>query len=222
VHQRPSSHDDRVTLSRAFNPAPPRPGDLRRRAWLVFAAILVTDLLLVLGMWGDGFGLAGPIRRMLLAAGLIVGLLVIVVGLEPFRRWELRFAEKAEPETVHGWQVALFALGPLAACIPLWHFLSGEPWRLSIARSVGLGVYFAFFYVLRRLQRRGVEPYLRPAWYGFFLAGITASLIWSVVAGRDVMDSLGTGIAGPLLHYGYVRCATRFSAGDAKRDGSTS
>lgn len=178
----------------------------------MLAAFLATDALLVLGTWGGTLGLARSTREILLVAGVLAGLLVIVVGLDPFRRWELHFGDKPEPETVHAYQVALFVLAPLAVCIPLWHFLSGEPWRLSVARAVGLGVYLAFFYVLARLQRRGTAPYWRPAWYGFFVAGITASLIWSVVAGAHVTDGLATAISGPLVHYAYIRWALRPAA----------
>jgi hypothetical protein len=175
----------------------------------VFAAVFAVDALLVLGIWGDAFGLPDPVAGILLAVAVVGGVLVIGIGMDPFRRWELRFATSAEPETVHWYQVALFVLSPLALCIPLWHYLTDEPWRLSIARAVGLAVYVSLFAVLGRLQRRGVSPYWRPAWYGFFLAGITASLVWSVAAGQDVTEGLATGISGPLLHYFYVRWATR-------------
>jgi hypothetical protein len=175
----------------------------------VFAALFAADALLVLGLWGDAFGLPGPAAGILLAVGLAGGLLVIGIGMDPLRRWELRFATRAEPETVRWYQVALFVLSPLVLCIPLWHYLTGEPWRLSIARAVALAVYLGLFAALGRLQRLGVPPYWRPAWYGFFLAGITASLVWSVAAGQDVTEGLATGISGPLLHYFYVRWATR-------------
>jgi hypothetical protein len=204
-----------VSLSDTPDPIHAPGTDLRRRARVVLAAFVATDVLLALGIWGNGIGLPQSVRTILLLCGMIGALAVIVIGLEPFRRWELRFAEKAEPEVVQGWQVTLFVLGPVLACIPVWHFLTGEPWRASIARTVGLAVYFAFFYALGRLQRRGVAPYWRPAWYGFFLAGITAGLIWSVVAGAEVTEGLATGISGPLVHYAYVRWAMRH-AGDTK------
>lgn len=190
------------------DPRPPSPA-LRHRARRVFAAFIVIDLLLTLGLWGDAFGLPGRVAGILLAVALAGAVLVIGIGMEPFRRWELRFAEKTEPETVHWYQLALFVLAPLALCVPLWHFTTGEPWRLSGARAVGLGVYLGIFVVLGRVQQRGAAPYWRPAWYGFFLAGITAALVWSVVAGARATEGLATAVSGPLLHYAYVRWATR-------------
>jgi hypothetical protein len=199
------------------NPALPTGSDLRRKARLVFASFLFLDLLLVLGIWGERLGLSDSLANILLGAALLGGVLIVGIGLEPFRRMELRQnAEK--PGNVRWTQLALFLAVPLAVCVPVLHYVTREPWRLSIARAVGLGMYFLIFMVLARVQRRGVAPYLRPAWYGFFLAGITAVLVWSVAAGESVTEGLATALAGPLLHYAYVRWTTR-DAGPAYADG---
>lgn len=197
-----------VSPSDVPDPDAPAPA-LRQRARLVFAALLVVDFLLVLGIWGDTFGLPGWLATVLLAVALAAALLVVVTGMEPFRRWELRFEGKAEPETVYWWHVALLVLTPLVLCIPVWHYLSDEPWRLSIGRAVGLGVYLSVFVVLGKLHPRSQTPYRRPPLYGFFVAGITAALVWSVVADRDAREALATAISWPLVHYLYFVVAAR-------------
>ena len=130
------------------------------------------------------------------------------IGMDPFRRSALRQNAGVEPGNVRWTQLA-FYLAPLAACVPVWHIVLREPWRMSIARAVGLGMYLLIFMVLARVQRRGVTPYLRPAWYGFFVPGITAGLAWSVLAGEDPAEGVAHGISVPLVHYLYVRWAMR-------------
>jgi GNAT superfamily N-acetyltransferase len=198
-----------VSESPAPDLPPPPPADLRRRATLVIAAFVVVDVLLVLGLWGDSFGLTGTVRSILLGAALLGGLLVVLIGMDPFRRHELRFAANAEPEVVHGYQVAGFVLLPLVLCVPVWKYLAGEPWRTSASRAAAIAIYLGIVFVLARWQRRGVAPYLRPAWYGYFLAGITAGLAWSVLAGQEPAEGIAHGVSAPLLHYAYVRWAMR-------------
>jgi hypothetical protein len=174
-------------------------------------------MLVALGIWGDAIGFSGTIRSILFGVALLGGLLVIVIGMEPFRRQELHFATKAKPEVVRWYQVAEFVLGPLVLCVPLWKYLLDEPWRASVARAAAIVIYLSIVFVLGRWQRRGVAPYPRPAWYGFFLAGITAGLAWSVLAGQEPSEGVAHGISAPLLHYLYVRWATR-GAGNRPSD----
>lgn len=204
----PTSRDNLLSESLAPDLSPP-PANLRRRGRLVVAAFLVLDVLLALGIWGDALGFSGTVRSVSLGVALLGGLLVVVIGMEPFRRHELRFAGSAEPEVVHWYHVAAFALTPLALCVPVWKYLGNEPWRTSVARAAAIVIYLSIVFVLARWQRRGAEPYLRPAWYGFFLAGITTGLAWSVLAGQDPAEGIAHGISAPLLHYLYVRWSTR-------------
>jgi hypothetical protein len=202
-----------VSLSESPDLVPSPTPDLRRRARLVFASFLAVDLLFVLGLWGGKAGLSGALTDILLGAALLGGLLGIVIGMEPFRREEMRASALAADQGVVRWRDALCVLVvPLVAVVPLWHFVMPEPWRVSAARAVGILVYLALFMVLARLQRRGFAPYWRPAWYGFFLAGITAALVWSVAAGEPAREGIVAGGSAALLHYLYVRWATRGAA----------
>lgn len=194
--------------SPSSDPALPPGSDLRRRARLVFASFLFVDVLLVLGIWGERLGLSDSLANILLGAALLAGVLVVAIGMEPFRRMELR-QNVGKPGNVRWTQLALFLAVPLAVCVPVLHYVMREPWRVSIASAVGLGMYFLIFVVLARVQRRGVAPYLRPAWYGFFLAGITAGLVWSVMAGIETAEGFAYGISAPLVHYVCVRWAMR-------------
>lgn len=205
-----------MSLSESQNPIPSPAPDLRRRARRVLAAFLAVDLLLVLGLWGGNLGLPGA--GILLATALLAGLLVIGMGMEPFRREEVRINTAGGEAGAIRWRDALpYLVAPLAVCIPLWHFVMREPWRTSAARAVGILVYLAVFVVLARVQRRGVAPYLRPAWYGFFLAGITAALVWSVAAGEAPLEGIAAGLSAALLHYLYVRWTMRGTAGKHER-----
>lgn len=194
--------------SPSSDPALPPGSDLRRRARLLVASFLVVAILLLLGTWGERLGLSDSLASILLGAAMLAAVLVVTIGMEPFRRSELR-QNAGKPGDVRWTQLALFLVVPLAVCVPLWHYVMQEPWRLSIARAVGVGMYFLIFMVLARVQRRGVAPYLRPAWYGFFLAGITAGLIWSVVAGTEAGEGFVHGISAALIHYVCVRWAMR-------------
>lgn len=164
---------------------------LRRRARVIFAAILAADalvLVVLLVPWAAGLGVSGSVVGGLLVLSLILGFPTLLVGLEPFRKMELRQTVGTEPPPVG--RVLLFVAGPLVPAIPLCHWVLGEPWRASIARSVAILAYFTVYIVLARVQRRGLTPYLRPAWYGFFLAGFSAALVWSVAAGAEPWEGL--------------------------------
>lgn len=173
------------------------------------ASFLALDVLLVLGIWGESFGFSGTMTGILLGVALLGGVLVVVIGMDPFRRHELHYAGSEKPEVVHWYHIAAFLLIPLALCIPVWKYLANEPWRASAARAGAIVIYLSIVFVLGRWQRRGPRPYLRPAWYGFFLAGITAGLAWSVLAGQDAAEGIAHGISAPLLHYLYVRWVMR-------------
>jgi hypothetical protein len=83
------------------------------------------------------------------------------------------------------------------------------PWRAAWALAAAFVLYFAIFIPLGRLQKRGISPYYRPAWYGFPAAGALAGLAWAVLAAGPAVEGVVRGIIWSLMHYAYVRWAMR-------------
>lgn len=184
---------------------PPRDPALRRRAWVAVGVCVAVDAFFLVGLWQKWF--ATGLGAALLAGGLAVSAVVLLAVLEPFRKQELRQNLGNAPAPIG--RALLFLLGIMVPAGLVLHFWNDEPWSVSVARPVAVLVYFAVFMGLARQQRRGVPPYLRPAWYGFLLAGQAGALAFIAVAGVDPLEPVVHGITWPLLHYGFVRLNMR-------------
>lgn len=191
--------------------APPHPpptepdAALRRRAWLIVSLCTTVSLFAVLGWWQEWFSTGTGASLLVLV--IAVSGVVVLTAMEPFRRQELRENAGKEPVPARRGLLLLLAVTVLTA--PVLHFMNAEPWRVSLARLVAILVYFGVFMTLARLQRHGVQPYLRPAWYGFLLAGVAAALAFTPLAGVHPADPIIGGFSWSLVHYGLVRLAMR-------------
>ncbi len=193
----------------AGNPDPLRSDRrLQTRVAIIIAVCATTAPMLAAGLWGESLRLPTAISVLLVAVGLIGGAWVMLRGTEPFRRQELRenVGKRAPAFTPRG---IVVLLAPVLLVPVAWHYLLGMPWRAGWALIGGFVLYFAIYIPLGRLQRRGISPYYRPAWYGFPAAGAIAGLAWSALAGEPAVEGAGTGIIWSLMHYAYVRWATR-------------
>ena len=190
-----------------LSPGPPTApaAALRRRAWFIVSLCTTVNLFVLLGLWQEWFSTGTGASLVVLV--IAVSGVVVLTAMEPFRRQELRENVGKEPGPPR--RVLLLLLAVTVPTVPVMHFTSGEPWRVSIARAVAILVYFGVFMTLARLQRHGVQPYLRPAWYGFLLAGVAGALAFILVAGADPADLIIHGFTWSLMHYGWVRLATR-------------
>ena len=194
---------------------PPRDSRMRRRAFAVIAAMVASNVAFVLLYLRSRAGLSTGADAFVLGAILLGGLALLVFGVEPFRRQELRenLGTKAPRFT---WRVLLVIAGTLALTIVAWHLI-GTPWRAALARGAGVVGYLLVFVSLARLQRLGITPYLRPAWYGFLLAGATGGMVWAQAAGEAPADGIINGTVFCAMHYAYVRWAMRGTAVRAAR-----
>ena len=184
---------------------------MKRRAWSILGCCLVLDLLLGAAAYARWIDVPDWTVDLLLAVTVIGGVLLFTMGIEPFRRLELRQNIGHEAPQLD-WRTWLFLAAPLIPAGLLLHYLLGLPWSEALAKVVGIIVYFAVFVPLGRLQRRGIAPYWRPAWYGFLVAGSLAGLVSAAVAGARGVDGLISGNVWALMHYGYVRWAMRGAA----------
>ncbi|HEY7769199.1 MAG TPA: hypothetical protein VIB55_13620, partial [Longimicrobium sp.] len=150
---------------------PVRPdGGLQTRAAIIIAVCATTAPMLAAGVWGESLGLPTAIGVLLVAVGLIGGAWVMLRGTEPFRRQELR-ENVGRPAPAITPRFVLALLGPMLLVPIVWHYTVGMPWRAAWALVGGFVLYFAIFIPLGRVQKRGLSPYLRPAWYGFPATG---------------------------------------------------
>lgn len=184
---------------------------MKRRAWLLLGCCLVLDLLLGAAVYARWIDVPHRIVNSLLAATVIGAVLLFTIGSEPFRRLKLRQNIGREAPRLD-WRIWLFLAAPLIPIVVLGHYLLGMPWSEALANVLGIIVYFTVFVPLGRLQRRGIAPYWRPAWYGFLVAGGLAGLVWAAVAGARAVDGLISGNIWAFMHYGYVRWAMRGAA----------
>lgn len=191
-----------------------------RRARLIVGSLVVPGLLIAGAGYARSVDASGWITGSLLAAAVLGGIVVFTVGTEPFRRLELRRNIGREAPKL-SWREWSFVIAPLPLAVVLLHYALGVPWGEALARAAGIIVYFAVFVPLGRIQRRGVAPYWRPAWYGFLAAGSLAGLAWAAAAGARAADGLISGNTWALMHYGYVRWAMRGATGVAAEPAAT-
>lgn len=184
---------------------------MKRRAWLILGCCLVLDLILGAAAYARWIDVPDWTVNLLLAVTVGGGALLFTMGTEPFRRLELRQNIGREAPRLD-WRIWLFMAAPLVPTVVLWRYLVGMPWVEALAKVAGIAAYFAVFVPLGRLQRRGIAPYWRPAWYGFLVAGSLAGLVSAAVAGARGVDGLISGNIWALMHYGYVRWAMRGAA----------
>lgn len=190
-----------------LSPRPPPAPDaaLRRHARLIVSLCTTVSLFTLLGWWQEWFSTGTGVSLLVLV--IAVSGMVVLIAMEPLRRQELR--ENVGKAPVPARYALLLPLAVAVLTAPVLHFMNAEPWRVSIARAVAMLVYFGVFMTLARLQRHGVEPYLRPAWYGFLLAGVAAALAFIPLAGVHPADPIIQGFTVSLMHYGWVRFAMR-------------
>ncbi|HEX8321213.1 hypothetical protein [Longimicrobium sp.] len=181
---------------------------LQTRAAIMIAVCATTAPMAAAGLWGESLGLPTAISVLLAAVGLIGGAWAILWGSEPFRRQELR-ENVGKPAPAFTPRLVLALLGPMLLVPVVWHYTVGMPWRAGWSLAAAFVLYFAIFIPLGRLQKRGISPYFRPAWYGFPAAGVIAGLAWSALAPGAAVEGVGNGIIWSLMHYAYVRWAMR-------------
>ena len=141
------------------------------------------------------------------ALGSIASTILVVDMLTPVRMHE------GTPQVAVARVVAVILA--LAGLVSFAAALAGEPWRIALAQGAGVATYLACYYRLTRWQRRGVMPYLRPAWYGFLIAGACGGIVAAAAAQEPTDRLIISGVIWSLLHYGWVRWATRDSAAAA-------
>jgi hypothetical protein len=168
----------------------PRPKDElprlggRRRA-VVLAATAVGYVALPAALFGDRVGLQTGAR----VAGAVVatlGFAAIMAALAPQRRAHVERTAGAPPGPLR--DIVLFMLVVAVGVVPVWHFLTGMPWAVAVGGGAGMLAYGGVFHTLARIQRRGISPWLRPAGYGFALAGVAGGLVWAAVAGARPVE----------------------------------
>ena len=196
----------------------PRPSPMdpesKRRAAIMIAVLALTTPLLVIGLFGEALGLRTAVWGPVAVVAAVAGTGALFWASEPGRRQEFR-ENVGKPPAAITWRVIGLLLALMLPVPFLMHFVLGEPWREAWGIAAAVVVYFGIFIPLARLQRHGISPYLRPAWYGFVVAGIVAGAVGSAVAARPAVDTIIRGIVCSLLHYGYVRAVMRGAAAHA-------
>lgn len=191
---------------------PPLAEHGRRRVLATFAATMVIGTVAFpMLFWGRWMGIPAGRAETIAVILIFVSVLIMIVGFEPARRDTLDRDVGTAPAPVSRAMV-LEVLGFSVLVAFVSRFVSHTTWADAIGRVPAIAVYLTVFQLLARAQRRGVPPWYRPAGYGFALSGLGGGLTWAVIAGAPLRYGVVSGLTWSLMHYLWVRYATRGAA----------
>ena len=179
--------------------------NLQRRAFLILILCSALNLALVAAWVMDFSTMPTALGLALLIIWLLCGVWILLVGLAPFRRLE---AEQNVGRTI-SLSKALLAIAVASALLALTRRLTGDSWDNALGVGVGVGTYFIAFQLFARIQRIGIVPYLRPAWYVILGCGIAAGIVYAAITDQAIATGAVVGGTWSLMHYGYIRWAMR-------------
>lgn len=188
---------------------PQEAADGHRRRILGTLAVSVTTsvIALILRFGGERMGVPAASAELVSIMLCMAAALVMAVGFEPARRDALsQTVGTPQPSITRAVVLEVLGVSVLVALVS--RFVAGVPWADAIGRFPAIVIYLTVFQILARRQRRGVPPWIRPAGYGFALAGLSGGLTWAAIAGASLGHGAAYGLTGSLMHYIYVRVST--------------